>query len=103
MVSDAVETLVDGNTTYYATYISAPGVIITTKQARLVSEKEGAQATFRWSDIVHVDGVTWKGGDRIIDGLPRCQLATAANWELVDKPRNVPIVRITTTAPAVST
>ncbi|MCY4331614.1 MAG: hypothetical protein OXC96_03735 [Cyanobacteria bacterium MAG CAR1_bin_15] len=109
VVSDAVETLVDGNTTYYATYISAPGVIITA-EPRLVSEEwmpdsilEQSQATFSWSDIVHVDGVTWKGDDRVIDGLPRCQLATAANWGLIDKPRNVPIVRITTTAPAVST
>lgn len=100
VVSDVVGNPCGCNTTYYATYISAPDVIITAEKPRLVYEQERIHVTFSWSDIVHVNGVTWKGDDRIIDGLPRCQLARATNWELVDKPRNVPIVRITTTVPA---
>ena len=100
VVSDAVETFVDGNTTYYATYISAPGVIITAEHAKLDYEIQSNSVRFKWSDIVHMDGVGWIGDAKAIaNGLPRSQLA-AANWGLLHPHKNVPIVRITTTVPA---
>lgn len=101
VVSDAVETFVEDSITYYATYISAPGVIITAEHARLDHEIQSNSVRFKWSDIVHMDGVDWIGdANAIANSLPRCQLASAANWKLLYPHKNVPIVRITTTAPA---
>ena len=100
--SEAVDKVGTGEDAVYGTYISAPGVVITTPQSELVFKTfstQGAWAEtiqFRWSDVVHVDGTSWQGGSNITNGLPRNQLANTDNWQLVYNRRNVPIVRITT-------
>ena len=102
VVSDAVGTVVEGGKTIYATYLTGPGTVLTSEQAMMdydISRPPHSWSNsvgFSWSDIVHIDGLTWKGGDNIVNGLPRSQLANATNWSLVYDHRNVPLARIAT-------
>ena len=105
-VSDAIGT---GNAAagVYPVYLAGDSVILTAQQGSMAYEPQrvpqgtATTHTFNWSDVIHINGTSWKGtGETNENAVPRSQLSNPANWGLKFSLKSIPLIRMMVKVPA---